>query len=109
VLNVTIDRFAYAFISPRDDGMVLTERRCLDLRHSCRKRSCRCTAVSTSRWFVTTISALVVTLVDAFRALLSAPLGQYDVARESNFSWLRTADTVIFARDRLPLVRSCAL
>jgi hypothetical protein len=54
-------------------------------------------------------SALVVAQVDAFRALLGAPLGQYDVARESNFSWLRTADTVIFARDRLPLVRSCAL
>ena len=54
VLNTTIDRFAYAFISPRDDGKVvfrakdLVEKRCSRLRRSCHGQACSCTAGSTS-------------------------------------------------------------
>jgi D-glycero-alpha-D-manno-heptose-7-phosphate kinase len=110
-LNATIDRFAYAFISPRDDGMVVFRARDLG-REEALPAAAR---LPQSRLLLhrgvyermvgeynggepigatitTTVdaplgsglgssSALVVALVDAFRVLLSAPLGQYDVAR----------------------------
>lgn len=110
VLNTTIDRFAYAFISPRDDGLVvfrakdlgreemleaaprLPEARLL-LHRGVYERMVR--DYNDGRALAATItttvdaplgsglgssSALVVALVDAFRALFGAPLGQYDVA-----------------------------
>jgi hypothetical protein len=110
VLNTTIDRFAYAFISPRDDGLVvfrakdlgreemleaaprLPEARLL-LHRGVYERMVR--EYNDGRALAATItttvdaplgsglgssSALVVALVDAFCALFGAPLGQYDVA-----------------------------
>jgi D-glycero-alpha-D-manno-heptose-7-phosphate kinase len=110
VLNTTIDRFAYAFISPRDDDRVVF--RAKDLR-----REEILTAApelpqaalflhrgvyermvhdynggqAISATITTTVdapagsglgssSALVVALVDAFRTFLGLPLGQYELA-----------------------------
>lgn len=110
VLNTTIDRFAYAFIKPRDDGKVvfrakdlnweevleaapeLPEARLL-LHRGVYERMVRDHngGQPIAATITTTVdaplgsglgssSALVVALVDAFRALFAAPLGQYDVA-----------------------------
>jgi D-glycero-alpha-D-manno-heptose-7-phosphate kinase len=106
----TIDRFAYAFNSPRDDGMVvfrakdLGREEVLDaapqlpqaklpLHRGVYERMVRDhnDGRAIPATITTTVdaplgsglgssSALVVALVDAFRALLRAPLGQYDVA-----------------------------
>src|SRR6266446_265398 len=110
VLNITIDRFAYAFISPRDDGKVVFRARDLGreevleaapqlpqasllLHRGVYERMVR--DYNAGRAISATIttavdapmgsglgssSALVVALVDAFRVLFGAPLGQYDVA-----------------------------
>jgi len=110
VLNTTIDRFAYAFITPRDDGKVVFRAKdlgreevleaaprlpqaSLQLHRGVYERMVRDhnggRAVSAT--ITTTVdapmgsglgssSALVVALVDAFRVLFGAPLGQYDVA-----------------------------
>jgi D-glycero-alpha-D-manno-heptose-7-phosphate kinase len=111
VLNTTIDRFAYAFIAPRDDGKVvfrakdlgreevleagpeLPEARLL-LHRGVYERVVRDHngGQALAATITTTVdaplgsglgssSALVVALVDAFRAFFGAPLGQYDVAR----------------------------
>jgi D-glycero-alpha-D-manno-heptose-7-phosphate kinase len=106
VLNTTIDRSAYAFISPRDDGMVvfrakdLNREEVLDavpqlpeaklpLHRGVYERIVRDhnDGRAVPATITTTVdaplgsslgsySALVVALVDAFRALLGAPLGQ---------------------------------
>src|SRR5215831_15503485 len=110
VLNITIDRFAYAFISPRDDGQVVFRAKDLGreevfeaapqlqqagllLHRGVYERMVRDhnAGDAISATITTTVdapmgsglgssSALVVALVDAFRVLFSAPLGQYDVA-----------------------------
>jgi len=110
VLNTTIDRFAYAFVSPRDDGKVVFRARDLGweetfeaapelpearllLHRGVYERMVRdhhgsqpiAATVTTSvdaplGSGLGSSSALVVALVDAFRALFAAPLGQYDVA-----------------------------
>jgi D-glycero-alpha-D-manno-heptose-7-phosphate kinase len=110
VLNTTIDRFAYAFITPRDDGKVVF--RAKDLKReellSAASQLPQATLLlhrgvyermvrehnggrAAPATITTTIdaplgsglgssSALVVALVEAFRAFFDAPLGQYDVA-----------------------------
>jgi D-glycero-alpha-D-manno-heptose-7-phosphate kinase len=110
VLNTTIDRFAYAFISPRDDGKVVFRAKdlgreealeaaselpqaSLALHRGVYERLVRdhnagraiCATITTTvdapmGSGLGSSSALVVALVDAFRVLLGAPLGQYDVA-----------------------------
>jgi D-glycero-alpha-D-manno-heptose-7-phosphate kinase len=110
VLNTTIDRFAYAFISPRDDGKVVFRAKDLGreevieatprlpqasllLHRGVYERMVRDhnAGGAISATITTTVdapmgsglgssSALVVALVDAFRVLFGAPLGQYDVA-----------------------------
>jgi D-glycero-alpha-D-manno-heptose-7-phosphate kinase len=110
VLNITIDRFAYAFISPRNDGKVVFRARDLGreevfeaapqlpqasllLHRGVYERMVRdhnagraisatiTTAVDAPMGSgLGSSSALVVALVDAFRVLFGAPLGQYDVA-----------------------------
>jgi D-glycero-alpha-D-manno-heptose-7-phosphate kinase len=110
VLNTTIDRFAYAFISPRDDGVVVFRAKDLNreevwdaapqlpqaklpLHRGVYERMVRehHSGRAIPATITTTVdaplgsglgssSALVVALVEAFRALLGAPLGQYDVA-----------------------------
>lgn len=110
VLNFSIDRFAYAFVTPRDDGRVVFSARDLDIEESfplgtglseARLALHRGVYQRILRQFrneeplavtvTTTVdapagsglgssSALVVALVDAFRAFLDLPLGQYDVA-----------------------------
>jgi D-glycero-alpha-D-manno-heptose-7-phosphate kinase len=110
VLNTTIDHFAYAFISPRDDGRVVFQAKDLgreetlqaapqlpqaklQLHRGAYERMVRDhnAGAPISATITTTVdapmgsglgssSALVVALVDAFRVLLAAPLGQYDVA-----------------------------
>jgi D-glycero-alpha-D-manno-heptose-7-phosphate kinase len=110
VLNTTIDRFAYAFVRPRDDDMVvfrakdLNREEVLDaapqlpqaklsLHRGVYERMVRDHngGRALPATITTTVdaplgsglgssSALVVALVDAFRALLGVPLGQYDVA-----------------------------
>jgi D-glycero-alpha-D-manno-heptose-7-phosphate kinase len=110
VLNFSIDRFAYAFISPRDDGRVAFRARDLDLEESFalgadmaqgrlalhrgvyqrmlrdhnQGRPMAMTVTTTvdapPGSGLGSSSALVVALVDAFRAFLGLPLGQYDVA-----------------------------
>src|SRR5580704_9013592 len=120
VLNTTIDRFAYAFISPRDDGKVVFRAKDLGreetfeaapqlpqanllLHRGVYERMVRDrnAGVAISATITTTVdapmgsglgssSALVVALVDAFRVLFGAPLGQYDVAHlafESRTAW----------------------
>jgi D-glycero-alpha-D-manno-heptose-7-phosphate kinase len=110
VLNFTIDRFAYAFVSPRTDGKVVFSARDLDVEESFpvgadlskarlsihrgvyqRMMNAGTGAELRAVTVTTTVdappgsglgssSALVVALVDAFRAFLELPLGQYDVA-----------------------------
>ncbi len=110
VLNTAIDRFAYAFISPRDDGKVVFRAKELNweetletapelpqarllLHRGVYERMVRDHngGQPIAATITTTVdaplgsglgssSALVVALVDAFRALFAAPLGQYDVA-----------------------------
>ena len=111
VLNTTIDRYAYAFIEPSDDGMVhfiapdldRTEAFPADLE-SLKAASLILHAGVARRMLIQyggghvppmrvtsyvdappgsglgSSSALVVALVEAFAAFLSAPLGPYDVA-----------------------------
>jgi D-glycero-alpha-D-manno-heptose-7-phosphate kinase len=110
VLNSTINRFAYAFINPREDGMVAFHAKDLNkeevleavpqlpqaqlvlhrgvyermVRDYNRGRAIAATVTTTVDAplgsGLGSSSALVVALVDAFRALFGAPLGQYDVA-----------------------------
>ena len=110
VLNCTIDRYAYAFLDPRDDGALAfrahdlgreevfarpaqVEEATLLLHRGVYRRIMRdfngghlipmtvTTAVDTPMGSgLGTSSALVVALVEAFRRLLDLPLGQYDVA-----------------------------
>jgi D-glycero-alpha-D-manno-heptose-7-phosphate kinase len=111
VLNVTIDRFAFASILPRNDRKVVFEADDLGLTEvlapgvapsACRLPIHAAAYLRMMRDFYdgailgmtirTTIdappgsglgssSALVVALVEALRAVLGAPLGPYDVAR----------------------------
>jgi len=113
VLNTTIDRFAYAFIAPRDDGKVVFRAKDLGreevlesaaqlpqasllLHRGVYERMVRDhnAGIPISATITTTVdapmgsglgssSALVVALVDAFRVLFGAPLGQYDVAHRA--------------------------
>ncbi len=109
VLNATIDRFAYAFITPRDDGKVVFRAKDLKreellsaaqlpqatllLHRGVYERMVRehNGGQAVPATITTTVdaplgsglgssSALVVALVEAFRAFFDAPLGQYDVA-----------------------------
>jgi D-glycero-alpha-D-manno-heptose-7-phosphate kinase len=110
VLNCTIDRYAYAFIQPRTDGKVVFRARdlaaeeCfdnpaevggarLDLHRGVYQRMQRefANGKPPAMTLTTTVdapqgsglgssSALMVALVDAFRAFLDLPLGQYEVA-----------------------------
>ena len=111
VLNITIDRYAYAFIEPSPDGMVhfvapdMAEEECfppdLDAITGARLQLHAGVLARMAREFgggrvvpmrVTSFvdapagsglgssSALVVALVEAFRAYLGLPLGRYDVA-----------------------------
>src|SRR5437763_577188 len=111
VLNVTIDRFAYAFISPRDDGQVVFQakdlgreealpaavelpRSALLLHRGVYERMVRdYNRVALIAATITTTvdpppnsglgssSTLVVALVDAFAAFFGIPLGRYELAR----------------------------
>jgi len=111
VLNTTIDRFAYAFISPRDDGRIIFRAKdlgreevltaapelphaSLSLPRGVYERMVReyNSGQAIPATITTTVdapagsglgssSALVIALVDAFRAFLGVPLGQYELAR----------------------------
>jgi D-glycero-alpha-D-manno-heptose-7-phosphate kinase len=111
VFNCTIDRYAYAFIAPRIDGRVVFDAKDLKKQevfegpagaHRSELHLHRGVYLRMIRDYnggkalpltiTTTVdapmgsglgssSALVVALVDAFRVLLDAPLGPYDVAR----------------------------
>ncbi|MFS0774411.1 dehydrogenase [Sphingomonas sp. 1P08PE] len=111
VLNVTIDRFAFATLTPRDDNRIVFVANDLDTRiehgleddlsssplllhrgvyermirdHHGGKRCALTITTSVDAPLGSGLgssSALVVALVDAFREMLRAPLGQYDVAR----------------------------
>jgi D-glycero-alpha-D-manno-heptose-7-phosphate kinase len=112
VLNCTIDRYAYAFITPRTDGKIAFRARDLSteelhdlapeiatsggllLHRGVYNRVVRefCGGEPLAVTVSTTVdappgsglgssSALVVALVEAFRAYLELPLGRYDVAR----------------------------
>lgn len=111
VLNVTIDRFAYAFIRPRDDDRLvfaakdlgieeimeataIAEDAKLMLHRGVYKRMIQefNNGEPIAATVTTTVdaplgsglgssSALVVALVEGFRRLFGAPLGQYDVAQ----------------------------
>lgn len=110
VLNVTIDRFAFASIILRDDDRIVFEandigavreygvdedisssdlvlhrgvyERMIDAFNGGRRIAMTLTTTVDAPMGsgLGSSSALVVALVDAFRELLSAPLGQYDVA-----------------------------
>ncbi|MBY0305380.1 MAG: dehydrogenase [Sphingomonas sp.] len=110
VLNCTIDRYAFAFLTPRDDGKLVFRSKDLGLEESfdtpesCSDSKlllhagvyCRImtefnggkmipmtvtTSVDTPMGSgLGTSSALVVALVEVFRRLLDLPLGRYDVA-----------------------------
>lgn len=109
VLNVTIDRYAFASITPRDDGRIVFEaddlsvqeewqpgeprRTRLMLHHAVANRmaalfasnglppmTLRTTVDAPAGSGLGSSSALVVALVEAMRELLQAPLGVYDVA-----------------------------
>jgi len=109
ILNVTIDRYAFASITPRDDGRVIFEADDLDVGEQLRPGEARQSRLmlhqgvyqrmindfndgrSVPMTLKTTVdapagsglgssSALVVAMVDAMRTALGAPLGQYDVA-----------------------------
>lgn len=110
VLNCTIDRYAYAFVTPRTDGMLVFDakdlnqkeefegpigvgRSTLSLHRGVYKRMIRDfnDGQHIPLTITTTVdapmgsglgasSALVVALVDAFRTLLDAPLGPYEMA-----------------------------
>jgi D-glycero-alpha-D-manno-heptose-7-phosphate kinase len=112
VLNTTIDRYAYAFIEPSDDGMLHFVAPDIDLKETFpphlavlgQARLLLHAGVLTRMMTefnggkvvpmritsyvdapagsgLGSSSALVVALVEAFTALLAAPLGPYDVAR----------------------------
>lgn len=111
VLNATIDRFAFATLAPRDDGKIVFVANDLDARaeydldadlsasplllhrgvyermirdHHDGRRCALTITTSVDAPLGSGLgssSALVVALVDAFREMLRAPLGQYDVAR----------------------------
>ncbi|TBW32966.1 dehydrogenase [Siculibacillus lacustris] len=110
VLNTTIDRYAFAIIVPRDDRKLVFEAHDLGLAHEFDlEEDLSATPMALHRGvyermvrdynggrrvamnLITTVdaplgsglgssSALVVALVDAFRALFEQPLGEYDVA-----------------------------
>lgn len=110
VLNFTVDRFAYAFLTPRSDGRAVFcaqdlnleesfdsssafENSLLKLHQIVYRRMTRdyCDDACPPITLTTAVdapagsglgssSALVVAMVDAFRAYLGLPLGQYDVA-----------------------------
>ncbi len=110
VLNTTIDRFAYAFISPRDDDTVVFRAKdlgreevlqaaaqvpqaTLPLHRGVYERMVReynrgeaipatitTTVDAPGNSGLGSSSALVVALIDAFRAFLGVPLGQYELA-----------------------------
>lgn len=110
VLNCTIDRYAYAFIEPRNDGRVVFRARDLGAEESFESADAVANAKLAlhrgvyermrrdyrdgeplSLTITTTVdapmgsglgssSALMVALIDAFRALYDLPLGQYEVA-----------------------------
>lgn len=109
VLNVTIDRFAFASCTPRDDGRVVFEADDLGIIEEWRPgeaKNCqlslhqavfdrmirdhgggeppcvtlRTTVDAPAGSGLGSSSALVVAMVDAIREKLSAPLGLYDVA-----------------------------
>jgi D-glycero-alpha-D-manno-heptose-7-phosphate kinase len=108
ILNVTIDRFAFASVIPRSDGAVVFEADDLGVSEhwdgSCQSSSLRLHhgvyrrmidsfngGIPIPMTLKTTVdapagsglgssSALVVAMVDALRHVLGAPLGQYDVA-----------------------------
>ena len=111
MLNCTIDRYAYAFVEPRVDGRVLFRARDLGAEEHFdhpdevsgsklalhrgiyeRVRRDYCGGEPLSLTLTTTVdapmgsglgssSALMVALIEAFRALLDLPLGPYEVAR----------------------------
>ena len=111
VLNTTIDRFAYAFINPRDDDQIVFRAKdlgreevlgaaptlpeaSLALHRGVYERMVHDynSGQAIPATITTTVdapagsglgssSALVVALVDAFRAFLGVPLGQYELAR----------------------------
>lgn len=111
VLNCTIDRYAYSFLAPRQDGGLAFRARDLDaeeafstpeaavgsrldlhrgvyfriMREFNRGRLIPMTITTTvdapSGSGLGSSSALVVSMIDAFRVLLDLPLGQYDVAQ----------------------------
>jgi len=110
VLNATIDRFAYAFIAPRDDGRVVFQAKDLDreevltpapllpdatllLHRGVYERMIRdyhhgepiaatitTTVDAPAGSGLGSSSALMVALVDAFRAFLGVNFGQYELA-----------------------------
>ncbi|MBV9018407.1 MAG: dehydrogenase, partial [Alphaproteobacteria bacterium] len=111
VLNATIDRFAYAFITPRDDGQIVFQAKDLDreevlaaapelpdstlllhrgayermIREYHRGEPIALTVTTTvdapAGSGLGSSSALMVALVDAFRAFLGVTFGQYELAQ----------------------------
>ena len=112
VLNVTIDRFAFASIEPRTDGRIVLRAADLDVEEEVEAAARlpidgplklhrgvynrmvamfndgRAAAVTLTTGVDAPIgsglgssTALVVAMVEAFRELFDAPLGEYDVAR----------------------------